>query len=140
MSSEQAGFLFDEVKEREPVIIAKRSYGYWDGLLRSLSQIDRGGGALLRNCATALNYGGDVIGAAIIPASTYIAWPGIKTVPGPFWDLAMMLPELSIEHQGQRIVWKPVTFYRATSPLAIVPLAAVVLPGQNPFDLIAPLP
>lgn len=52
----------------------------------------------------------------------------------------MMLPELRVEHHGETMVWRPVTIYRATSRLAIVPLAAAVLPGQNSFAYIAPPP
>lgn len=126
LNAEQAALLYRLVKEHRVAIVQEWSLGIYDGLLVSLARIDRGGGALLRHYPSVLDYGGDIIEAAIIPASTYIAWPGI---PGPFWDLAAMLPELSVEHHGRTMVWRPVTIYRATSPLAIVPLAAAVLPA-----------
>lgn len=110
--------LFDLVKDNRALIIARTSYGVFDGLLLSLAQIDRGGGALLRGTSM-LEYGGNIIDAAIIPASTYIAWPGVKALPRPYWDFLGILPEIDP---------RSVTTYRARIPLAIVPLPAAVLP------------
>lgn len=82
MTSDQAEFLFDLVKEHRAAIVAKRSFGVWDGLLLSLSQIDRGGGALLRDRLTVLDYGGDVIEAAIIPPRPTLPGRGSRPFPG----------------------------------------------------------
>lgn len=134
LTPDQAALLFDLVKEHRMPIVARRSYGVWDGLLMSLSQIDRGGGAFLRNRPSVLDYGGDIIEATIIPPSTYIALLGIRAAPGPSWDLAFILPQLSVEHEGETKVWKPVTIYCTRNPLAVVPLAAAVLPADNPLS------
>lgn len=112
LTSEQAATLFDLVKEHRAAIVGRTSAGIWDGLLVSLAQIDRGGGALLRGVPI---YGGNVTEAAILPVDTYVAWPGITTVPGPFLDLAE-IPD------------RPLTICRTKIPLALVPLPPAALP------------
>lgn len=124
LTSEQAALLYGLVKAHRAGIIEKWSPGIYDGLLLSLMQIDRGGGALSREHSRVLSYGGDVVETAILPPSTYIAWRGAKTLPRPYWDLAAMLPRLSIKDE----VVAPVTVYRAIDPLAIIPLPAAVVP------------
>lgn len=113
--------LYDLVKEHQMAIIKRTSFGVWDGLRVSLMQIDRGGGALVRD------YSRDVIDAAIVPPKSYIFWQGVRTVPRPYWDLAAMLPELSIKDE----VVAPVTVYRATDLLAIMPFRPAVLPSLS---------
>lgn len=121
LTPEQAGLLYDLVKEHRVAIVQKWALGIYYGLLVSLSQIDRSGGALLRGQPTVLDYfsGGDPVEATIIPASTHIAWLGVEAVPGPFWEPVGMLREVDL---------RSMVVYRARNPLAIVPLPAAVLP------------
>lgn len=127
MTPDQAELLYDLVKEHREAIIARRSFGILDGLLQALAQIDRGGGAYVRD--RILHYGGELIEAGIIPASMQIAWLGARApIPAPYWDVTATVPRLSLEYQGQKMVWQPVSICRATGPLAIVPLATAVLP------------
>ena len=139
LTSEQAWILYGLVKEHRAAIIEGWSPGIYDGLLVSLMQIDRGGGAGLRNPygrEQGLHYGMEIIEAAIIPPSTYIVSRSIRTVPRPYWDLAATLPELSIMDHGETKVVSPVTVYRATDPLAVIPLTASVLPSPSDRSLL----
>ena len=123
LTSEQASILYGVAKSQQVAIEQKWSPGIYDGLLLSLMHIDRGGGALLR--PSVLDYGGDLVEATIVPPyDSYVVWRGTKTVPRPYWDLAAMLPELSI----REVVLAPATVYRATDPLAIIPLAPAIAP------------
>jgi hypothetical protein len=123
MTSEQAELLFDLVKEHRAAIVAKRSPGVCDGLLLTLSQIDRSGGAILQE--QSLDYGRNVVGATIVPPSQHLAWLGVATVPEPF-ECIGTLPHLSYKAR----FWQPVILCRAKKPLAMVPLplAALLLP------------
>jgi hypothetical protein len=56
--------------------------------------IDRGGGAYVRG--RSLGYGGELVEAAIIPPSTYIPWPWVKSIPGPYLELATRVPEINV--------------------------------------------
>ena len=121
LTSEQAALLFDLVKERRADMIARTSYGIWDGLLQALAQIDRGGGALLRAEASVLEYGCEVIEAAVITTATYIAWPGNNTVPAPFLEHVGLGPDLKVDH----LTLRPVSLSRPRVPIIMVPLPPV---------------
>lgn len=123
MTSEQAGLLYNLGKEHRAMVIARTSFGIYDGLLVSLSQIDRSGGALLRDRRSVLDYGDGLIEAAIIPASTYIAWPGVASVPGAFLEPVGTVPDLRF----QDLSWRSVSLCRARDPVVMVPLPPVVV-------------
>jgi hypothetical protein len=144
LTSSQAATLFDLVQEHRKAIIDRSSFGVLDGLLVALAQIDRGGGACVRGWPYTWPAGPDftnIIDAAIIPASTYLAWPGVKALPGSsWWDLAGMLPELSVYDMGQAMVFRPLTIYRSRKPLAIIPLEAARLPVLQAASLVQSYP
>jgi hypothetical protein len=146
MTCEQARVLYDLVKEHHSAITAKWAAGVCDGLLTALAQIDRGGGACVRGWPYSWPSAPDhanIIEAAIIPACTYIGWPGVTAVPGSWWDFGAMLPELSIQDDGHLVVFRPITFYRATRPLALIPIEATQLPVRQIVQAVAivqPLP
>jgi hypothetical protein len=119
-TSEQAGFLYELVKERRSAIIERTSFGFYDGLLMSCAQIDRGGGALLRN--QPLDYGRGMIEAAIIAPATYSVWPGVAAVPKLF-EAVGVLPLVTYGS----LFWKEVTLFRTRMPLVIIPLPPVVV-------------
>jgi hypothetical protein len=119
LTSEHAAALYDLAQEHRAVIIKRWSPGFLQGVLVALAQIDRGGGATLLE--QPLDYGRNIVAAAIIPAKTYVAWPGVATVPEPF-DLIGTLPYLTY----QALFWRPVSLSRAKSPLAIFPLPPVI--------------
>jgi hypothetical protein len=135
LTSDQAALLYDLVKEHRAAIVEKWAYGIYDGLRQSLMQIDRGGGAYLRSRPLVLDYGGELIEATIMPEATYVAWPGVEKVPGPFLEPVAVAPELRVEQQGQGLVWRPVSVYRTKKALAMIPLVAAVLP-----TILPPLP
>ena len=115
--------LYDLVKEHRPAIIKRSSFGIYDGLLLSLMEIDRGGGASLRHIT--LDVGrGIVVPAAIVPSAAYIVSPLVETLPGPFLEPISTLPDLRF----QCLSWRP-SFFRVKKTMAIVPLAAVALPA-----------
>lgn len=122
LTSEQAAILYDLVKEHRVAIVQKLAPGIYHGLLLSLMRIDRGGGASLRQIP--LDFGRGIVTAAIVPAATYIVWPGAHDVPGPFLDRVGTLPDL----RYQSLSLRPVILSRAKHPLAIVPLPPVVVP------------
>jgi hypothetical protein len=121
MTSEQAAFLYDLVQEHHAAIVAKRSPGVFDGLLVSLAQIDRGGGAILRE--QPFDYGPNVVGALIVPRTQHLAWLGVASVPELFETIGT-LPHLSY----RATFWQPVNLCRPRDPLAMLPLSAAALP------------
>jgi hypothetical protein len=121
MTSEQAALLYDLVKEHRPAIVGRTSAGIWDGLLISLAQIARGGGAALRE--QPLDYGRGVVSAAIIPPATHLVWLGAETIPEPFHPVGE-LPPLTYK----ATVWRPVSLCRVREPLAVLRLPPAVLP------------
>ena len=121
LTSEQAALLYDLVKEHRPAIIQRWSFGIYDSLLLSLMQIDRGGGALLRN--QPLDYGSGMVGAAICPPTTYIVSPSFDSVTVPFLEPVERLPDLRF----QCLSWRP-KFFRAKKHLAVLPLPATITP------------
>lgn len=139
LTSEQAGILYDLVEANREALVSKWGFGVFDGLLQSLTNIERGGGAYVRD--RALGYGSELVEAAIIPPSTYIAWLGVRTsMPAPCWDVTALVPQLCIENRGQKLVWEPVSVCRARSPLVIAPLAPAVLPADSPPTTIPVVP
>jgi hypothetical protein len=121
LSSDQAATLYDLVKEHRTVVIGQRSPRYYNDLLSSLAQIDRGGGAApLRE---PLDYGRGVVSAAIIYPATHLAWLGTETIPEPFHPVGE-LPPLTYK----ATVWRPVTLCRVKEPLAVLRLPPVALP------------
>jgi hypothetical protein len=66
------------------------------------------------------------------PTDTYIAWSSATTNPGPCWVLSRDATK-GVEHRGHIEVWQPVSVYRANSAFALIPLAATVLPADNPL-------
>jgi hypothetical protein len=120
-TSEQAAFLYGLVKEHQPAIVERRSFGFYDGLLMSCAQIDRGGGAILREHP--LDYGRGIAQAAIIAPSTHLAWLGTAVIPEPFEPIGT-LPSLTYK----ATLWRPVSLCRVKDPLAIVRLPPVVVP------------
>jgi hypothetical protein len=121
MTSEQAAFLFQEVKERRTPIVGRSSFRFYDGLLVTLAHIDRGGGAVLRD--QPLDYGRGIAQAAIIAPATHLAWLGTAAVPEPFEPFGM-LPALTYK----ATFWKPVSLCRVKDPLAVVRLPPAALP------------
>jgi hypothetical protein len=119
LTSEHAAMLYDLAQEHRTVIIQRWSPGFVQGVLLALAQIDRGGGAMLLE--QPLDYGRNIVAAAIIPAKTYVAWPGAATVPEPFEPVGM-LPHLTY----QALLWRPVSLSRTKTPLAIFPLPPVI--------------
>jgi hypothetical protein len=131
LTSEQAAILYDLVKANKEVLVSKWADGVFYGLLQALTNIDRSGGAYIHD--RALSYGSGLVEAAIIPASTYIAWPGAKApIPTSYWDVAALAPRLDCEYRGQKLIWEPVSVYRVMVPLVIAPLPTVILPLLPP--------
>jgi hypothetical protein len=126
LTSEQAAFLFDLVKEHQTAIVGRTSRGIYDGFLMSLSQIDRGGGARLND--KPLDYGRGMVAGAIIGPATYSAWPGVTDVPKLFEPVGV-LPVVTY----RSLFWKEVSLYRTRMPLAIIPLPPVVVMPPLPL-------
>lgn len=129
LTSEQARMLFDLVSESREKIIGRWSFGIFNGLQIALMRIDRGGGALLRNEPTVLDYG-YAVEAAVVPPETVIACPGVQAVPRAFWNLAGMLPRggLGGGILPREDLPQPVTIYRAKDPLVVLPLVPTIVP------------
>lgn len=128
LTMEQARILFDLVKDNRISIVAQWKLGIYDGLLMSLACIDRSGGALLPSSESLLDYfRGDPVEATIVPASSYIALPGRKALPGgTYLNLAAKVPEFHVEQLGE--TWRSLAIYRAMDPLAVIPLMPTKLP------------
>jgi hypothetical protein len=130
LSSEQAAILYDLVKANRVILTDKWALGMADGLLTSLADIDRGGGACVRGFPYSWPSSPDHLGlieAAIIPACSYVAWLGATIVPGvAWWELAGTFPELLVDG----LVFRPVTIYRASKPLVLIPIEAAKLPDN----------
>ena len=133
LTSEQAAILYDLVKEHRAAMIERWAKGMYEGLLMSLAYIDRGGGATLvgesHRWPSVVEYR-NPIAAAVIPASSYIAWPGVTAVPEPF-EQTETSPELSFG----RMVFRPVILSKTSVPLAVIPLAVAVFdrPSSPPL-------
>jgi hypothetical protein len=118
--------LYDVASEHRAAIIKRFSPGFLQGALLALAQIDRGGGAVL--VERPLDYGRNIVAAAVIPAKTYVAWPGAATVPEPFQPVG------TVSHLAyQALFWQPVSLSRTKSTLAIVPLPPVIAAPSLPL-------